>query len=482
MSLAAMPCRLLLGSLIPILLLCTARAVSQDWPMLNGNAARTSHCLTDAPQPPLRPALPSLLPVGGAQACSYAGGILYVASHGEPNTLTAVDAATGTALWTFDVPGTRGSMGHIPAVTDDLVLCSGQKATALYALHRQDGTIAWSVSMGAGYARSAVYDGSRAFIVTDSLYCIDFGSGAVLWTFAFDAPTTPSLDADAVYAVGNYELIAVEKLTGREIWRIPTNHAYHGHVIAADDALYVSDWRSIRAVSKSDGSEIWSTPLTEVETLSQLITGCMALGGDVLCVAVWRDTTTNGELLALDRRSGDRLWTQRFGSEGVFTPVIIGNTVYATDFIGEALWGFDLSDGGLRCTHEEAKFTGQPIPAGGKLYVPSRNGIFVFEEETVGSVSHTPPAAAIDIVLSPNPARDAVSVTLTLRERSPLRLSVHDLLGRNVAVITDAVHDAGTHVFRWDAASGSFPAAPAGMYLVTARAGDMLRTERLLLY
>ncbi len=451
--------------------------------MAGGNPSRTCCCVIGIPQPPLRPATPSLLQISRLQVLSYSDGTLYAASSGDPNRLTAIDAGSGSILWTFDIPATTGSMNHVPAVTDELVLVSGQHATALYALHRQDGTLAWSVPIGSAYSRNAIIDGDRAYIVTDSLHCIDLTAGALLWSYAsFDAQTTPAVDDDAVYVVGDRVLTAIEKLTGQEIWSIPADERSYGHVIAADDALYASDRWAVRAVSKTDGAVQWTAPFPEVRFFAQFSTGCLALSDDVLCVGIWEDTTGVGGLVALDRSSGDRIWSYFFETEGVFSPVIVGNTVYVTDYVNDALWGFRLSDGTLVFENREASYLGQPIPADGKLYVPSSGGIRVFEEGTVGVATHNPPAAAMQLDIAPNPARDAVAVTVSLRKPTPLRVSVHDLLGREIAVIANASYDAGRHVFRWNAAAGSIATVPAGIYLVTARGGDMQQTKSLLLY
>jgi outer membrane protein assembly factor BamB len=412
---------------------------------------------------------------------SYYRGVLYGGRDGEPNVAAAVDATTGEELWTFEIPGTRASMNHVPAVTDDLVLCSGQHATALYALNRSDGTIAWTVPMGSGYSCNAVIDGSSAFITTDSLYRIALSDGSVQWTYPFNNNMTPTIDENAVYVNGDRKLFALEKSTGSEIWNVSSREGSYGQVISDGDILYASDLNGLRALLKSDGSEVWNTALPDVVWLASLTTGCIALGGDVLCAAIWKDTSGTAALIALDKHTGARLWTHRLETEGMYTPTIVGNTVYVTGWQTRNLWGFDLLNGDVRCEITGGSYWYQPVAADGKLYVSSGNGIHVFEEGSTeaGRGAVRPSHLALDI--APNPARDHVRIQLRLERRESVLLSVHDLLGREVAVIVNGIRDSGVHDFSWQARNGRGDALVPGIYFLTARGRSQIQTRILLL-
>ena len=88
--------------------------------------------------------------------------------------------------------------------------------------------------------------------------------------------------------------------------------------------------------------------------------------------------------------------------------------------------------------------------------------------EPVGGVALLPPA--------PNPARSTTALSFSLDRPLPIRLSVHDALGREVAVLLDGARAAGQHRVRWDA-----PALPAGVYLVRLEAGGARLTQRVVL-
>ncbi|MBU1936848.1 T9SS type A sorting domain-containing protein, partial [bacterium] len=67
----------------------------------------------------------------------------------------------------------------------------------------------------------------------------------------------------------------------------------------------------------------------------------------------------------------------------------------------------------------------------------------------------------------PNPFNPVVSIPYTLAERTPVRLSVYDLLGREVAVLVSETMNPGTHLVQWDASALS-----SGVYFSRLTAGS----------
>ncbi len=74
----------------------------------------------------------------------------------------------------------------------------------------------------------------------------------------------------------------------------------------------------------------------------------------------------------------------------------------------------------------------------------------------------------------PNPSRGAVTVGVEVPSAGPVRVSVVDVLGREVAVLADGERDAGAHKVRVGAGS----LAP-GVYLVRLRAGGETRVRSM---
>ncbi len=82
--------------------------------------------------------------------------------------------------------------------------------------------------------------------------------------------------------------------------------------------------------------------------------------------------------------------------------------------------------------------------------------------------------ASLDLEAYPNPSSGAITVRFRLDAPGPVRLSVYDLLGRKVAVLTDAVQTSGTHEVQLGVAG-----LAAGVYLVRLERGIGTSTEVL---
>ncbi len=67
----------------------------------------------------------------------------------------------------------------------------------------------------------------------------------------------------------------------------------------------------------------------------------------------------------------------------------------------------------------------------------------------------------------PNPFNPVVAIPYVLGERSPVRLSVFDILGREVAVLVSGTQEPGAYAVRWDAS-----AFPSGLYFSRLTAGS----------
>jgi len=74
---------------------------------------------------------------------------------------------------------------------------------------------------------------------------------------------------------------------------------------------------------------------------------------------------------------------------------------------------------------------------------------------------------------APNPTRDAMACAVTVPSAENVEITVHDLAGRRVALLFSGRLEPGEHPFRWDGVMGSRGRAPAGIYRVRLRAGDI---------
>jgi len=75
----------------------------------------------------------------------------------------------------------------------------------------------------------------------------------------------------------------------------------------------------------------------------------------------------------------------------------------------------------------------------------------------------------------PNPFNSETSFSYTIPEAQHVTLTVHDLLGREVATLVNGQMSAGTHTQSWSA-----DGLAAGVYMYTLTAGEFSQTNKML--
>lgn len=80
----------------------------------------------------------------------------------------------------------------------------------------------------------------------------------------------------------------------------------------------------------------------------------------------------------------------------------------------------------------------------------------------------------------PNPMRDDVTITLDLARPERVLLEVVDVSGRRARLLENGELSGGAHHYRWDRTLASGRRAPAGVYLVRARAPQGQRVARVI--
>jgi hypothetical protein len=89
------------------------------------------------------------------------------------------------------------------------------------------------------------------------------------------------------------------------------------------------------------------------------------------------------------------------------------------------------------------------------------------------------PSGAIDLAPArPNPFTDRVRLDYTMREPGPVRVTVHDLSGRRIAVLVDGPQPAGRQVVDWDGRIGG-ALLPSGTYVIRLEAAGCTRFEKI---
>jgi len=209
------------------------------------------------------------------------------------------------------------------------------------ALNAENGEVLWRVRSRQGHktglAGGLAVDGGTLY-VTDGLpevLALSTQNGGLLWRAELDAPAraAPAVANGKVFAVTRGDQsFALDAASGKILWQHHGLQENAGIIAsappAADDEMVVICYASgeVIALSPSNGSVLWgdnlasSHPDNNLATLHDLRAPPMLLPDMVV--------TGNfaAETIGIERRLGDRIWTQSFGTVQPMTAS--GDTVF----------------------------------------------------------------------------------------------------------------------------------------------------------
>ncbi|QAR45291.1 outer membrane protein assembly factor BamB [Kosakonia cowanii] len=235
---------------------------------------------------------------------AFADGVVYAADrHGVVKALSIDD---GREIWSVNLAEKDGWFSTRAALFSGGVTVSGGKVyigteqAQVYALNASDGSVAWKTSVvGEALSRPVVSDGLVLIHTSNGqLQALNEADGAVKWTVNLDMPSL-SLRGESA----------------------PTT-AFGAAIVGGDNGR-------VSAVLMQQGQLIWQQRIsqangpTEIDRLSDVDTTPVVVNGVVYALAY------NGNMTALDLRSGQIMWKRDLGSVSDF--VIDGNRIYIID-------------------------------------------------------------------------------------------------------------------------------------------------------
>ncbi len=283
----------------------------------------------------------------------------------------------------FSGPAVAGGRVFVTDWEEDPESRTLDGAERVLAFDERTGELLWTYEWGATYrALLASYaagpmatptvDGDRVYVLgaTGLLWCLDVGTGEVVWhrnyRAEYDAslppwgtPSAPLVDGEQLIAVVGGEpdalVVSFDKRTGRELWRaLETAGGSSSHPIIYEAGgvrqLIVWHVAGIASLDPATGATYWEEPW-EVGASMNVVTPARA--GAYLLVSQFY----NGSLmmrLSSDRPDASMIWKgssriempdETDGLHAVMTPpIIIGDYVYGVGSYGE-LRGLDARTG-----------------------------------------------------------------------------------------------------------------------------------------
>jgi outer membrane protein assembly factor BamB len=252
---------------------------------------------------------------------------------------------------------------------------------------------------------------------------LNAANGAVLWRVKVNGEvlSAPAIAPEAVVVrTVDGKLHGLAPSDGRQLWdheeTVPrlTLRGTSRPVIANDVALCGFDNGKVVAVNVRDGALVWETAVapphgkTELERLVDIDSAARVSGNDVYTVGfqgrvamlafdtgqVWWShdassyrglglddeamyiSTSEGEVVALRRRSGAEIWRQNaLLHRGLSAPAVQESTIAVADFQGYVHW-FDKATGTLaaRASSGKVRVTNSPVAVGNMVLVVNDEG------------------------------------------------------------------------------------------------------------
>lgn len=218
----------------------------------------------------------------------------------------AMELSSGKEVWRADLSEKSGFLSRTPALLSGGVTVSGDRVyvgserAAVFALNAADGTTAWQAKAAGEVLSHPVVSDGVVLVHTSNgqLQAFNESDGALKWTVNLDMPTL-SLRGESAPAT-----------------------AYGAAIVGGDNGR-------VSAVIINQGQLIWQQRIsqpsgaTEIDRLNDVDTTPVVSGELVYALGY------NGNLVALDLRSGQIMWKRELGSVQNF--IVDGDRIYVVD-------------------------------------------------------------------------------------------------------------------------------------------------------
>lgn len=355
----------------------TPTVTGADWPLRYRDAANTARIESRGPTDGVVRAWRAPDRIGRAgETWVVAAGDAGFATARDGDALLALDPADGAVRWRFDGLDETGPPAVAPGA--GLVLVGDRRG--LHALSVDGGEVAWSTDGPALDAsdRLAVADGTAYVAGRESVLAVDVATGEREW----------AVDGTHLGAVGGGRVLAgdgaraLDAADGAEVWSHPDVTPYGAASVGGADGragttdpgdgppgptAYVGELGRLHAYALADGTERWShRGGTEDFRVP-------AVADDRLVVGTGRTEAGGGNVYAVDRGSGERLWCASLGFRGPPVVAVAGDVAYVA--AGELVQARHLDDGGVRWTYrDDDREYGSLAVAGDALLAGARRG------------------------------------------------------------------------------------------------------------
>jgi hypothetical protein len=246
-----------------------------------------------------------------------------------------------------------------------------------------------------------------------------------------------------------------------------------------DVRLYYSNTEATPLISKTEALTMWHRPLNLYVDLGGAsnvfanyveTAGITDLSGPFVLAHDWNPPVVTVQIQTAeweeDKSTARLEW---FGSEDLVDPVYLLERRPLKDPDAWVFVGDVQGD-----TGEKQTFT-EMLPAGNYVYrilAADASGILTASQEI--AIQAVRPATMTLDQNYPNPFNPTTTISFALTVAGEVQLTVHDMLGREIASLVDGFYDAGSHHVQFDASS-----LTGGVYSYTLRSGSTVLSRQM---
>ena len=294
--------------------------------------------------------------------------------------LTAYVLKNGKKLWSF-ASGKR--IVGTPAVSEGIVVF-GSADRNIYGLNAADGSLRWKVEAAEPVLGAVTIHEGIAYVgASDKTFrAIDIQTGKVVWSYnqvkGYIETKPLVVDDKVIFSAWDNTLYALEKATGKEVWKwtggLTRMHFSPAAVwpVASNGKVFIADpQRAMTAVNLQNGETVWRTFRSQVrETIGLSEDGervySKTMNDSIVCYSTLTDTpeqvwasnvgfgyehapsmplekdgvvygsTKEGLLFALEAKTGKIIWKHKIGNSLINTVLPLnGREVLFTATSGE---------------------------------------------------------------------------------------------------------------------------------------------------
>lgn len=300
-------------------------------------------------------------------------GKAYVAGF-DDGTLYAIDIQTGEETWNW---GGDGEIGD-PEYHNGFVYFGTQNGN-FYAVDSANGKEFWMYK-GVKYMSSAPTINERTVYISDAegMRAIDIKTGQLKWSFIEDGFSAGgTVEGNTLYFSTKDHLFAVNKYTGKELWRNKIHYGKFGQPEAptlSGDYIYTNSLSGIYRINKKTGQTIW------FKEIPGLVYTAIAASNGKLFFGVWGDDTDrgyhSGYIKSIKMDDGTILWEAPLTKGTNSNPSLSGNNIYIGDWSG-TLFAFNSNTGQALWNFKGAgSITGAPAIYDGSIIIGGDDGVF----------------------------------------------------------------------------------------------------------